>query len=71
MSTPLDQAEDYQWYNMAHNIGNMAIKGRKGKKYLSLELRVPLDPFLEGEEDLNKLTGRLIWGIKKDQLKNN
>lgn len=61
----LPEEKVYDWYDVSDHTGNMAIKGTKGKKYLSIELRVPLDPFLSGKEDLDALQGRIMWGIKK------
>jgi hypothetical protein len=62
----MEDVDDYTWYNMVHNLGNIKIKGRKGNKYLCVELNVPIDPFLQGEADIDKITGRLIWGVKKE-----
>ena len=61
-----DVLKGYQWFGMHGNLANMSIKGRGNKKYASIELRVPLDPFFQGTEDLRNIQGRLIWGIQKD-----
>lgn len=58
--------DTYDWYEVSDRICNMDIKGTKGKKYLSIELRVPLDPFLSGKEDLDAIQGSIMWGIKKE-----
>ena len=61
---------NYKWYFLSSkNVGNMKIKGRKGKKYLSIELRVPLDPFTKGKEDLDELCGIISWGVKNEYVK--
>ena len=58
--------DDYDWYGIgADKISEMKIKGRKGQRYLSLTINVPLDPFLKGTEDLGNMQGRINWGIKK------
>ena len=62
----LETVLNYDLYRIGMDrISSLKIKGRGDKKYLSVNINVPLDPFLKGTEDIDNQPGRLLWGIKK------